>query len=98
MRVYLIHIHLLPDAAGASLPADAGLAVARAAPEPAAVELAVVHDGAAHPVVALYLRSGSLRQAEEEARSAWLNAAASRPDLSVFILLRAEMPLLRLDD
>ncbi|MGQ4491182.1 hypothetical protein LRE75_24475 [Streptomyces sp. 372A] len=60
---------------------------------------AVVHSSALpHPVVGLYLRDSGVLRAEESARTLWLRLVADEPSLRGWELVRAEVPLLVVDE
>ncbi|MFR9676627.1 hypothetical protein [Streptomyces sp. TR06-5] len=91
--MYLVHLHLVPPAAGEQLPAVATTAVtAGAGGRP--VEHVVVHSDT-HPcqVVGLFLQAGSLAEAESAAALAWRGAVSAHPELRPWNLVRAEAPL-----
>ncbi|MFG2618877.1 hypothetical protein ACGFXC_14825 [Streptomyces sp. NPDC048507] len=54
-----------------------------------------MHDDARpDPVVGIYLRAGTLREAERAAADAWTRATAAEPWLRQWPFLRAAVPLL----
>ncbi|MFB6905893.1 hypothetical protein ACFCWB_16665 [Streptomyces bacillaris] len=98
MAPHLVHIHLRSRGAETALSPEGVAALAALADRPGVVH-AVVHSSVLpHPVVGLYLREPGVLRAEESARRLWRQLAAAEPSLRGWELVRAEVPLLVLDD
>ncbi|MGW1834918.1 hypothetical protein [Streptomyces sp. BBFR2] len=91
--MYLVHLTLVPPGASAVLPPGLRSDLYRNA-VPDLLDHVSVHPSAEpYPVVGLYLRIGSLEEAESAARDIW-NTVSERTALAGWRLYRAEVPLL----
>ncbi|WP_282695418.1 hypothetical protein [Streptomyces sp. CC208A] len=94
--MYLVHLRLRAPAGAPELPE--GLEDALRAAEPA-VELVIRHERPdAAPVLGFYLRAPDLDTAERLAATAWYLAVRDRPAVHAWTLLKAEVPLLLIDE
>ncbi|MFJ8661227.1 hypothetical protein [Streptomyces sp. NPDC093795] len=94
--MYLVHLHLNAPPGAGDLPRGVEAALSEVQP---AVELAVRHVRAeADPVVALYMRAPDLHTAEYWAAAAWRLAARRILGAGAWTLLKAEVPLLVVDE
>lgn len=97
--MYLVHAHLRRSAQGGELPSDLRALVYESARPEDGVEHVSVHgdDASSEPVLGLFLLADSLAQAEENAAAVCARLLGTHPDLSGWILQRAEAPLLVID-
>lgn len=94
--MYLVHLHLMAPQGAGDLPAGVEAALSEVQP---AVELAVRHVRAeGDPVLGLYLRAPDLRTAEHWAAVAWNHAARQVRGADAWTLVKAEVPLLVIDE
>ncbi|MFJ9446688.1 hypothetical protein ACIRRH_33240 [Kitasatospora sp. NPDC101235] len=78
--MYLVHTVLRPDAPGRVLPVDTrGLLLAAVLPEDRVEHLVVHPDALPHPVLGVYLVTGSLAEAEHRAAAFCRRALAVAP-------------------
>ena len=93
--MYLVHL-TIASPGNASLPAEIKQVLEATALD--VLEHVSVHSQARpHPVISLFLRVASLKEAETTAEQIWERAAAACPQLTEWSLLRAEVPLLPYD-
>ncbi|MER5934831.1 hypothetical protein [Streptomyces sp. NPDC002054] len=93
--MYLVHIHLQAPLPGDRLPHRAAAQIAgHAAGREGLLHVSVHPDPEDRPVVGVYLRAGSLAEAEAAAVRLWQLAQTAIPPLARWTLLRAEVPLL----
>ncbi|MCX5403855.1 hypothetical protein OHA37_08155 [Streptomyces sp. NBC_00335] len=96
--MYLVHAHLRRPAQGGELPSDLrALVYESARPEDGVEHVSVHADESSAPVLGLFLTAGSLAQAEEHAAAVCTRLLRTHPELSGWILGRAEAPLLVID-
>lgn len=94
--MHLVHLHLSAPQGAGGLPQGVEAALCEVQP---AVELAVRHVRAdADPVLGLYLRAPDLHTAEDWAEAAWHLAARRVRGAGAWTLLKAEVPLLIVDE
>ncbi|MBT2470512.1 hypothetical protein J7E97_22210 [Streptomyces sp. ISL-66] len=94
--MYLVHVHLRAPQGVGDLPPGAEAALSEVQP---AIELAVRHVSAeGEPVLGLYLRAPDLHSAEHWAAVAWKNAARRIDGADAWTLVKAEVPLLVVDE
>lgn len=94
--MYLVHLHLSAPSGAGELPPGAEAAICEVQPT---VELAVRHVRAeGDTVLGLYLRAPDLRSAEHWAAVAWYLAARRLREADAWTLLKAEVPLLLVDE
>ncbi len=96
--MYLVHVSIRQRSSGAALPHAAAELITRVCAGRGGFEHLSVHaDARPHPVLGFYLRADSLAEAEAAAGSLWRHAALCVAQLSDWELVRAEVPLLRID-
>ncbi|MFF1415237.1 hypothetical protein ACFVX6_36630 [Streptomyces sp. NPDC058289] len=94
--MYLVHLHLSAPPGAGDLPSGVEAALSEVQP---AVEMAVRHvraDG--DPVLGVYLKAPDLHTAEHWAAVAWHLAVRRTAGAGAWTLLKAEVPLLVLDE
>ncbi|MEV7390511.1 hypothetical protein [Streptomyces sp. NPDC091215] len=96
--IYLVHIHLSPRRPGALLPSECASVVAGSASRPGVAHVVVHSLAEPYPVVGLYLQEATLERAEAFARRIWERAVVAEPALGDWELVRAEVPLLQVDE
>jgi hypothetical protein len=94
--MYLVHVHVLPWSPDDELPSSKAEIVAEIFHGRHGLEHVSVHaDARPYPVIGLYVRAASLRDAEETAAAMWRHVSATHPRLCDWTFVRAEVPLLR---
>ncbi|MCX5124568.1 hypothetical protein [Streptomyces sp. NBC_00347] len=94
--MYLVHLYLSTPPGAGDLPPGVEAALSEVQPE---VEMAVRHVRAnGEPVLGVYLKAPDLHTAEHRAAVAWHLAARRTAGADAWTLLKAEVPLLVLDE
>ncbi|MBL1290057.1 hypothetical protein JKV81_24840 [Streptomyces sp. For3] len=96
--MFLVHVTLRPRRPEAEIPDSTAKSITLLCTGLHGFEHASVHPHALpHPVVAFYVRTESLLEAEAAARALWDHASSGLVELQDWELVRAESPLFRPD-
>jgi hypothetical protein len=93
--VYLVHITLIPPPDDRTLPPWTGVALMDALPDSRGIEHVTVHEREpGREIVGVFVRAGSLREAEHAVAEAWRGFVRARRELGAWAVLNVGAPLI----